>query len=84
MAAAHQEVRRSVRPGTGGAGGVTRVVRYVGGPLDGQVLDATGWTDEELATGSYEIVDGWTDRADYEPDPDGDLLVWRYRGPVPD
>jgi hypothetical protein len=60
-----------------------RLVRYVGGPLDGQELDATDWTDEEIRTGSYEIVDGWVLRADYEPDPGGDPLIWRYRGAVP-
>ena len=58
-------------------------VRYVGGPLDGQTMDAAGWTEEELRTGSYQIVDGWTCRADYEPDPGGDPLLWRYRGEVP-
>lgn len=61
-----------------------RVVRYVGGPLDGKTLEASDWSDEELATGTYEIVPGWTDRADYEPDEDGDPALWRYRGPVPD
>ncbi|NUP46141.1 MAG: hypothetical protein HOW97_02325 [Catenulispora sp.] len=61
-----------------------RMLRYVGGPLDGKEIDATGWTDADLAGGGYEIVDGWTDRAHYEPDPGGDVLVWRYRGPVPD
>lgn len=60
-----------------------RTVRYVGGPLDGQQLDAAGWSDEELATGTYEIVPGWADRADYEPAPGEDLLVWHYRGPAP-
>lgn len=61
-----------------------RIIRYVGGPLDGKTLDASGWTAEEIRGGGYEIVDGWTDRADYEPDSGGDPLVWRYRGPVPD
>lgn len=60
-----------------------RIVRYVGGPLDGKDLDVTGWAEEDVRTGTYEIVDGWTARADYEPDPGGDPLVWRYRGPVP-
>lgn len=58
------------------------VVRYVGGPLDGKTLDVTDWSPEEVRTGVYEIVDGWEDRADYEPDEDGDPLVWVYRGPV--
>lgn len=60
-----------------------RTVRYVGGPLDGKTVDAAGWPDEALRTGVHEIVPGWgSDRADYEPDEDGDPLVWRYRGPV--
>jgi hypothetical protein len=61
-----------------------RTVRYLGGPLDGQEMDVTGWTEESIRTGAYQIVDGWADRADYEPDQDGDPLVWLYRGPVPD
>jgi hypothetical protein len=62
---------------------VTRTVRYAGGPLDGQELDATDWSDEDLADGGYEIVPCWgPERADYAPDPDGDPLIWRYRGPV--
>jgi len=59
-----------------------RIVRYVGGPLDGKRLDVSGWTAEEIRTGTYEVVDGWVDRADYEPAPGGDPLVWVYRGPV--
>lgn len=59
-------------------------VRYVGGPLDGKQLAVGGWSDEEIATGTYEVVPGWVDRADYEPDEGGDPLVWHYRGPVPD
>lgn len=59
------------------------IVRYVGGPLDGAEKDATGWFDDQLRMGAQEIVDGWTNRADYYPDDDGDPLVWLYRGPVP-
>jgi hypothetical protein len=62
---------------------VSRVARYVDGPLDGKALDVSAWSDEQVRTGSYEIVDGWADRADYEPDADGDPLVWHYRGPAP-
>lgn len=62
---------------------MTRTVRYVGGPLDGATLDVTDWPESDIRTGTYEIVDGWADRADYEPDPGGDPLLWRYRGPVP-
>lgn len=62
---------------------MTRIVRYVGGPLDGQEMDVSDWSEESLRQGVYQIVDGWLDRADYSPDPDGDPLLWRYRGPVP-
>jgi hypothetical protein len=62
---------------------MTRMVRYVGGPLDGQTLDVTGWSDESVRSGVYQIVEGWEDRADYSPDEGGDPLLWRYRGPVP-
>jgi hypothetical protein len=62
---------------------VTRVVRYLGGPLDGEVLDVSGWSDKDIASGVHQVVDGWADRADYEPDEDGDPLLWRYRGPAP-
>ncbi|MFF5589717.1 hypothetical protein [Streptomyces hygroscopicus] len=61
-----------------------RTLRYLGGPLDGEEIDATDWTDEDLRIGAYVIVDGWQDRADYSPEPGGDPLVWHYRGPVPD
>jgi hypothetical protein len=61
-----------------------RIVRYVGGPLDGAELDVSDWTDGDVAAGVYEVVDGWQDRAEYDPDPGGDPMVWRYRGPVPD
>ncbi|MFF2227029.1 hypothetical protein ACFVV7_27350 [Streptomyces globisporus] len=27
-----------------------------GGPLDGQLIDVTGWTDEEITTGAYLIT----------------------------
>lgn len=60
-----------------------RVVRYVGGPLDGAELDVADWTPEEIRTGAYQVVDGWTDRADYEPEPGGDPTLWHYRGQVP-
>lgn len=60
-----------------------RTVRYVGGPLDGETLDVSGWSDEEIRTGVYQVVDGWVDRANYEPDEGRDPLQWRYRGPVP-
>ncbi|MEE4546424.1 hypothetical protein V2S66_31230 [Streptomyces sp. V4-01] len=59
-----------------------RVVRYVGGPLDGLELDVSGWLDDDVRTGVYQVVDGWVDRAHYEPDAGGDPLLWLYRGPV--
>jgi hypothetical protein len=62
---------------------MTRLVLYVGGPLDGAELDVTGWDEDAVRGGVYEIVDGWEYRADYSPDEDGDPLLWRYRGPVP-
>jgi hypothetical protein len=62
---------------------VTSIVRYVGGPLDGKTLDVSDWAAEEIHAGVYEVVDGWADRADYEPEPGGDPLVWVYRGVVP-
>lgn len=61
---------------------MAETIRYVGGPLDGKTLDADGWSDEEISTGVYEIVPGWEQRAAYDPDPDGDPLLWHYRGPV--
>lgn len=59
-------------------------LRYVGGPLDGQTLDTTGWSDDEIRAGTYEIVDGWgEERAAYDPDPPpADPTRWIYRGPV--
>lgn len=62
---------------------MTRIVRYVGGPLDGAEVDVTGWAETEIRGGIYEVVDGWEARADYAPDPGGDPLLWLYRGPVP-
>lgn len=75
------------RPGRGHRsdlpGRAPRTVTYLGGPLDGQEMDVTGWTDEAVRGGVYQIVDGWEDRAGYSPDPGGDPLIWKYRGPVP-
>lgn len=52
-----------------------RTVRYVGGPLDGDVLDVSGWAEEDIRGGVHQIVDGWESRADYELEPGGDPLV---------
>ncbi|MGW5352173.1 hypothetical protein ACWERV_16890 [Streptomyces sp. NPDC004031] len=62
---------------------MTRLVRYVGGPLDGQEMDVSDWADEDIEGGVYQVVDGWEDRADYSPDEGEDPLLWHYRGPVP-
>ncbi|MDT0493638.1 hypothetical protein RM717_24365 [Streptomyces griseus] len=49
-----------------------------GGPLDGQLIDVTGWTDEEITTGAYLI----TLHSAYAPTisrPDG---PWVWEGDV--
>lgn len=58
-----------------------------GGPLDGQLIDVTGWTDEEVTTGAYLITlhsaYGPGGRASYAPTisrPDG---PWVWEGDVP-
>jgi hypothetical protein len=63
---------------------VARLVRYVGGPLDGETYDADemGWDEDMVRGGTYQIVDGWALRAHYEPEPDSDPYRWVYRGPV--
>lgn len=62
---------------------MVRLVRYVGGPLDGQEMDVFGWSEEAVRRGVYQIVEGWEDRVDYSPAEGGDPLIWHYRGPVP-
>lgn len=62
---------------------MTRIVRYVGGPLDGLEIDVTDLPGFDVTGGAHQVVDGWADRADYEPDQNGDPLLWLYRGPVP-
>lgn len=59
----------------------------VGGPLDGQLLDVTGWSEDMLAGGAYLITPlslyGPGGRASYAPaldDPEGPF-VWE--GDVP-
>lgn len=61
-----------------------RTVRYLGGPLDGQELDVSDWTDEQIATGVYRIVHGEVDRAAYAPVEGGDPLEWHFEGMVLD
>jgi hypothetical protein len=57
-------------------------VRLIGGPLDGEELPADDFSDTETGGGAHMIVDGWEQRADYEPVDGGDPLIWHYRGPV--
>ncbi|MGC5401888.1 hypothetical protein ACPXCP_39880 [Streptomyces sp. DT20] len=58
-----------------------------GGPLDGQLIDVTGWTDDQITTGGYLITPHSTygpgGRAAYGPTfsrPDG---PWVWEGDVP-
>ncbi|MCB5910345.1 hypothetical protein [Streptomyces pinistramenti] len=58
-----------------------------GGPLDGQLLDVTGWSTDALGRGAYLITEdgafGPGGRADYAP-PGGDPTApWRWEGDVP-
>ncbi len=58
----------------------------VAGPLDGLLLDVTGWTAEELADGVALLTEigafGAGGRAHYEPRP-GDPLRWDWCGDTP-
>ncbi|MFJ2590862.1 hypothetical protein [Streptomyces sp. NPDC087538] len=58
----------------------------VGGALDGQLLDVTGWDMDESADGAYLITEagryGPGGRADYVPRP-GDPTRWDWNGDVP-
>ncbi|MFH8753738.1 hypothetical protein ACH4GK_41505 [Streptomyces rimosus] len=58
----------------------------VGGPLDGLLLDITGWTPQDIATGAALMTEigqfGAGGRALYEPRP-GDAGWWDWRGDVP-
>lgn len=58
-----------------------RLARFIGGPLDGHQVDVTDWTEDAVRTGVLHVVDGWEERADYEPEPGGDPLRWLYQGP---
>ncbi|MDX2394041.1 hypothetical protein NJL88_29060 [Streptomyces sp. DK15] len=59
-------------------------VELVGGPLDGQLLDVTGWTAADRAGGALLIADlglyGPGGRADYAPDDDAAGGPFRWRG----
>lgn len=52
-------------------------VTLMGGPLDGTVLPSQPVTDDP---GAYMIVPGELSRAIYEPDPEGEQALWRFRG----
>ena len=59
----------------------------IGGPLDGQLMEVTGWMDEAIATGAYLVTPHSTygpgGRASYGPTfsrPDG---PWVRKGDVP-
>ncbi|MEU2793964.1 hypothetical protein [Streptomyces sp. NPDC007100] len=58
----------------------------VGGPLDGLLLDITGWTPQEIATGTALMTEigqfGAGGRALYGPRP-GDAGRWDWCGDVP-
>ncbi|PVC80856.1 hypothetical protein DBP19_35040 [Streptomyces sp. CS090A] len=58
-----------------------------GGPLDGQLIEVTGWTDEQITAGAYLITPhtayGPGGRSSYAPTisrPDG---PWVWEGDVP-
>ncbi|MCZ1012272.1 hypothetical protein [Streptomyces lydicus] len=58
----------------------------VGGPLDGLLVDVTGWSSEDLAEGAALITElgrfGPGGRAVYEPRL-GDRRMWDWQGDVP-
>nr|WP_030762200.1 hypothetical protein [Streptomyces griseus] len=57
-----------------------------GGPLDGQLLDVTGWTDDALGEGAALLTEagacGPGGRALYDPVP-GDPGRWEWTGDIP-
>ena len=61
-------------------------VELVGGPLDGELLDVTGWSAQERETGAYLITErgqhGPGGRASYAPRPDG-ARWWEWEGDTP-
>ncbi|MFF3787999.1 hypothetical protein [Streptomyces sp. NPDC001933] len=61
-------------------------MELVGGALDGQLLDVTGWTTEQRSGGALLITEvgmyGAGGRADYEQRPD-DPDRWDWHGDVP-
>ncbi|MBH1937785.1 hypothetical protein I5Q34_26525 [Streptomyces sp. AV19] len=75
----HDDPLRSPQPGRSYA-------ELVGGPLDGLLLDITGWTADEIDTGvalQTELGEfGAGGRAMYDPRP-GDRRRWDWSGDVP-
>ncbi|MFC8539076.1 hypothetical protein [Streptomyces sp. NPDC057249] len=59
----------------------------IGGPLDGQLVDVTGWSAEDIGTGALLITPygayGGGGRASYEPAPDCPDGPWHWEGDVP-
>ncbi|MEF2529436.1 MULTISPECIES: hypothetical protein [Streptomyces] len=57
-------------------------VELVGGPLDGQLLDVTGWSEAELSGGALLATDtglwGPGGCSDYIPDPSAEGPCSRY------
>lgn len=54
-----------------------------GGPLDGQLIEVTGWTDEEITTGAHLItVYGPGGRASYAPTFSRPGGPWVWEGDV--
>ncbi|MCX5207620.1 hypothetical protein OG897_40225 [Streptomyces sp. NBC_00237] len=61
-------------------------VELVGGPLDGELLDVTSWTESERETGAYLITEagayGPGGRASYGPRPSVPQ-IWDWEGDGP-
>ncbi|MFE2015659.1 hypothetical protein [Streptomyces sp. NPDC059491] len=59
----------------------------VGGPLDGLLVDVTGWDDADVAEGAALITEasswGPGGRALYEPAPGGAPAYWVWAGDTP-
>ncbi|WP_372412473.1 hypothetical protein [Streptomyces luteireticuli] len=75
----HDDPRPGPQPGRDYA-------ELVGGPLDGLLLDVTGWTPDEIDTGAALQTElgrfGAGGRAIYDPRP-GDRYRWGWVGDTP-